>query len=429
MAKLLITPYRIGFITGHYYLDECQISRLRQILNYHNNNKAVSEYEMHFARLIGPGYGVSFAAGRMAFFALLKILNIGQGDEVILTGFTCSVMPNAVWRVGATPIFADIDIETFGSDVSSIESKITPRTKLIVAQHSFGIPCKIKDIVKLGKEKGIFVVEDCAITLDSSFEGTKVGNWADAAIFSTDHTKPINTLIGGLFYTKDKMLYEKIKAYEEGLPNFTLSHQKRLFMQFMYERRNLTPLNYPRSILKSKIKRAIKYCCPAKDETTFLEADYQKQPSSCASYPYPAKMPSFLAQLGLFELQRWEHEKKRRINLLREYINIAMCSDSSIFLPKTYFNTNAEITPLRFVFRHPNSKKLEKKMARFIDVNGAWFRVPIVSCADGPESLGYSYGSCPVSEAAGDSIMNWPCNVPIGWEPKVLNLFRDFINS
>ncbi|MCK4823809.1 DegT/DnrJ/EryC1/StrS family aminotransferase, partial [bacterium] len=59
--------------------------------------------------LFGSGFGISFATGRMAFSSLLKALNIGTGDEVVLPGFTCSVMPNAVWRTGATPVFADID--------------------------------------------------------------------------------------------------------------------------------------------------------------------------------------------------------------------------------------------------------------------------------------------------------------------------------
>jgi dTDP-4-amino-4,6-dideoxygalactose transaminase len=137
------------------------------VLNSRDGEDVVREYENQLAALIGPGRGVSFAAGRMAFYAVLKALGVGSNDEVILPGFTCSVMPNAVWRTGARPVFADIEAETFGSCASGIAAKITSRTKAVVAQHSFGIPCNIPEIVELCRKRGLALIEDCAITLDS----------------------------------------------------------------------------------------------------------------------------------------------------------------------------------------------------------------------------------------------------------------------
>ena len=147
----------------------------------------------------------------MGFFALMQIRGIGKGDEVILQGHTCSVMPNAVWRTGATPIYADIDSNTFGSSAIEIDKVITPQTKMIVAQHSFGIPCDIEPIVDLARSKGIFLLEDCAITLGSKLKGIQVGNFGDAALFSIDHSKPLNAFTGGLIYTRKNELYEKLK--------------------------------------------------------------------------------------------------------------------------------------------------------------------------------------------------------------------------
>src|SRR3990170_5318030 len=245
--KLLTLPYQIGFVVGHSHLTNEQIFKIRQVLNSYNTEETVNDYEQRFAELIGTGYGISFAAGRMAFYMLMKALEIGKDDEVILLGFTCSVIPNAVLRIGASPVFADIDCETFGSDANSIEGRITSKTKLIVAQHSFGIPCKIKKIVEIAKKYNIFLVEDCAIAFDSAVNGIKVGNWGDAAIFSTDHTKPLNTLIGGFLYTKNKLLYEKVKRTSVDLPHLGKSHQERLFKQFIHERINYIPEHYPRS--------------------------------------------------------------------------------------------------------------------------------------------------------------------------------------
>ena len=235
LLKLLRLPFKIGFVQGHSYLTHQQIIYIQHALHSENNKEIVRDYEQRMSNHIGSGQGISFASGRMAFYAILKNMNIGKGDEVILPAFTCSVMPNAIWRSGATPVFADIDPETFGSDADGIKKKITPRTKAIVAQHSFGIPCNINEIIDLAEKYGIYVIEDCAITFDSTINGIKVGNLGDAAIFSTDHSKPINTIIGGFFYSKNKSLYEKVKVFASELPQLDNRHQKRLYDQFLFE--------------------------------------------------------------------------------------------------------------------------------------------------------------------------------------------------
>lgn len=429
LLKLLTLPYQIGFVQGHSHLTEQQVLQIKQVLDSNNSDDIIRHYEQRMAALIGKGYGISYAAGRMAFFTILKVLNIGVGDEVILPGFTCSVMPNAVWRAGATPIFSDINLETLGSDAKGIEKRITSRTKLVVAQHSFGIPCNIGEIVELCEKKGIFVLEDCAIALDSSIDGVGVGNWGNAAIFSTDHTKPINTIIGGLFYTKDKSLYENAKQISLKMNRLNLDHQKRLFNQFISERRSFIPSNYPRSIFINRIQTKLRSLGFMNHPLTFLEDDYNRNIPLNQNYPYPSKMPSFLAQLGLFEIDRWSEEKQRRKNLLKQYLNIMAQSKFNGLLPEAYHNPDMEIVPLRFVFRHPDSGKLLKRMARFVDVNWTWFREPVVCCPDGPESLGYSFGSCQVAEKACREIINWPCALPENWDSKTIDIFRNIVND
>ena len=115
---------------------------LRLIENQVSSNKSdVGEFfESKFSKLIGDGESVCFGAGRMGFYALMEVLEIGEGDEVVLQAATCSVMANAILRKGATPIYADIDPNTYGSCVDAIERVLTERTRMIVAQHSFGIP-------------------------------------------------------------------------------------------------------------------------------------------------------------------------------------------------------------------------------------------------------------------------------------------------
>ena len=425
LFKTVTLPYQIGFVQGHSYISEKEVLRIKQVLNFDDSDEIAIEYEQRMTSLIGLGFGVSFAAGRMAFYSLLKALNIGLGDEVLLPGFTCSVMPNAVWRTGATPVFADIDKDAFGSDAGEIEKRITSHTKLIVAQHSFGIPCNIPAIVAIGKKYGIFVMEDSAIALDSAIDGIKVGNWGDAAIFSTDHSKPLNTLIGGFFYTKDKGFYKKIKNYSDKLPDLNNVHQQRLFKQFLFERKNYTPERYPRSIIINHAKALKRKLSFRQKQFVFLEADYTKQPSSAdSSYPYPAKLPPFLAQLGLYELDRWKSEKTKRKVLLNGYLKIARQSGLTEYLPKAYTDSKSEIVPLRFVFEHPQADMLMKKMDKYVDVGWTWFCQPIICCPDGPESLGYVSGSCIRGETVGENIINWPCVLPERWHDKMLRIFE-----
>lgn len=425
--KSFKTLPKIGFVWGHSHLTHDQVLKIKEILNSGANDTVVGEYEQRFAELTGSGYGISFAAGRMAFYTVMKALGIGRGDEVILPGFTCSVMPNAVLRIGATPVFADIGRETFGSKAEEIEKKITSRTRLIVAQHSFGIPCNIRPIVELGKKRNIFVLEDCAITLDSSVDQIKAGDWADAAIFSTDHSKPLNTLIGGFFYTKSRPLYEKVKQISTALPHLDIAHQKRLYEQLIFERKFCTSRYYPLSYFLSYIKALKKRLNLAPD--AFLNDDRSRPASAVSNYPYPAKLPSFLAQLGLFELERWSGEKQRRKNLLGRYLGIMQKSRFKGYVPKVYSETNMDIVPLRFVFECPGSEKLLEKMAKFIDINLIWFRSPIICCKEGPESLEYKRGSCPTSEKVGLDIINWPCALPEECEQGVLKFFKDECES
>lgn len=422
----LTRPYKIGFVQGHSYLSDNQISKIRDILNTDNCDGIVSKYEQQFSALIGDGYAISFAAGRMAFYSLMKALGIGSGDEVILPGFTCSVMPNAVFRVGAKPVFADIDEDSFGSGVEDIKKKITVKTKLIVVQHSFGIPCDIQPIVDLGKKSGIFVVEDCAITLDSSVNGLKVGNWGDAAIFSTDHSKPINTLIGGLLYTKDESIHKKMKNLSVRIPQLDNDRQKRLFKRFLFEQKYYIPENYQKGVFLTHLY-SVKKKLKLDSKSTFLDADYSKHSSGDRKYPYPAKMPPFLAQLGLFELERWSNEKQRRKDLLKKYLEIMQESGFGKTLPKVYLNPDVDIVPLRFVFTYQNAKELLNKMTAFIDINWIWFRTPVICCPDGPESVGYEFGSCPVSEKIGANIINLPCVVPENWDSTIINVFKKVI--
>lgn len=430
LLRLLKSPYLIGFYRGHIHLSDAQVNNIQVLLTSNDielKTQIVKHYERQFADLVGNGYCHSFASGRMAFFSLMQSLGIGPGDEVIIPGFTCSVVPNAIFRTGAKPVYSDIDTDTLGSDASAIERCITPQTKMIVAQHSFGIPCNIDEIADLAKSKGIFLVEDSALALDSRIHGKSVGTWGDAAFFSTDHSKPLNTIIGGLLFTPHKDIFEDVKQTIRNLPDLSQNHQKNLYRRFRYERKNYIPSRYPRSIILETLLYSISRSFGK--PPVFLESDYTAQSSGSSAYPYPAKMPAFLAQLGLFEIDRWASEKRKRKALLHDYLNCSEIAQDKIQIPNAYYEKEKEIVPLRFIFRSPKASALRKKFADYIDVKGTWFLDPVVCCLNGPQVMGYNNDSCVNSERVCSDILNMPCVLPEGWDNRAVSIFHDILSG
>ena len=394
-----------GFIRGHSYLSVSDIECLKKLVDTQDSS-IVEEFEKSFSLLIGKGSSVSFATGRMGFYALLKLLNVGKGDEVIILGHTCSVMPNAVFRSGAKPIYSDIDPETLGSSAEEIKKVITSNTKLVVAQHSFGIPCRIKAIAKICKKEGIFLLEDCALTLGSKISEVTVGNFGDAALFSTDHSKPLNTITGGLIYSQDKKIFKSLKNIQKESKSLSKEVKFAIWKNFIEEIKYCNPDNYGKSFL---IKALLNFFFKNySSEKEFLNEDFGRTPSK--SYPYPARLPSFLASLGLKEIERWDEDKKRKKELLSKYLNLMEALNLIKMVPKAYFSKEMDIIPLRFVILHPEAHKLRKVLDSYIPTNWFWFTQPVQECESGdPKDLGYSIGSCKNSEKVNELVINLPC--------------------
>ena len=414
-----LTSPLFGFIQGHAYLTQLDLVRIQSLIG-ESGRAEVAEFESQFAAIVGDGHAVSYAAGRMGFYSLMKILGIGPGDEVILLGSTCSVMVNAILRAKAMPVFSDIDPDTFGSSAETIQKCITPRTRMIVAQHSFGIPCDIEPIVELSRAHGIFLLEDCAISLGSTFNGIQVGNFGDAALFSSDHSKPINTLTGGMMYTRDSALLHKLRDDHKTAPELPLDKQRALWNRLLIERQYCNPLQYGRMRtvdLLAAIKKRLFNLPPP-----FLHEDLQASPSR--SYPYPARLPAFLAEVGLYEIQRWPQIVNDRKEALSELIKLAQNSRIRKYLPKVYFDPQLNIVPLRFAWSQPNGESMRKKLSRFVHVSSTWFMQPIIATHDPLERFGYIRGACPLSERSGEGMVNLPCNLSRADSKHLVELFH-----
>jgi dTDP-4-amino-4,6-dideoxygalactose transaminase len=404
------------FAQGHSYLTNDEIQDIEHVL--HNPNLAegiIKKYEYDFAKLVGKGQACSFATGRMAFYSVMKSLKIGTGDEVILLGFTCAVMANAVLKRGATPIYSDIDPETMGSSPESIVGLISKDTKMIVAQHSFGIPCRIDEISIIAKDKGIFLLEDCALSLSSKRNGISVGNWGDAAIFSTDNTKPLNTHLGGMLYSNNQELYNRILEIRNASDSIPYDYQIGMFNDFIFNKKYLNPKNYKRVLLIRFLEKFKKLINKQVKKNYNFEEDFETSSEASLSYPYPAKLPGFLAVLGLIEVSRWGQVLRSRKETLNEYLTIIVNTKYKKYIPKVYFDNTLEIVPLRMILvPESNKKELNDRIKKYIDIYSFWFKEPIIGTSNDLELLNYRYSSCKISERIGKTIIN----IPIAFDDK-----------
>ena len=401
--KYFLKEY-FGFVLGHQYIKDKQIKKIKTLVGK-TNQKIILNFETLFANIVGDGDCISYASARMGFYEIMNFLDIKKGDEIIILGATCSVMINAIKRKGAIPKYSDIDIKTLGSDYLSIENLISKKTKIIITQHSFGIPCDIEPIVNIAKQKNIFLLEDCALTLGSSYKNLKVGNFGDAAIFSTDHSKPINTLTGGLVYSNKKKIIKSLRSKHVLLNDLSQKKQKALWNQFLFERKIRNPKNEGKIFLLNSINnQLVKYFHKIEP---FLTEDFSI--SSKNSYPYPSKMPTFLAAIGIMELKNWPIKKKQRIKNLNKLKSLFR--ELSIEIPESYHNNKLEIIPLRFVWENKNNNLLLKKIDEKIDTTGFWFTKPIIATDQPLEKFDYQKGMSPLSESLGERIVNIPCNL------------------
>ena len=145
----------------------------------------------------GKGYYL-LGSARSGIYSLLKCLNLPEDCEVLITGFTCDVVANAVIQSGCKPLYVDINSETFGMDPGSLQKKITKNSKVIIIQHTFGIPAKLDELLAIANEYSLYVIEDCALSLDSYYKDKLTGNYGDAAVFTFELSKTITANHGGL---------------------------------------------------------------------------------------------------------------------------------------------------------------------------------------------------------------------------------------
>jgi len=172
----------------------------------------VKELEQKIAKRLDVTEAIAVANGTDALILTLEAFGITKGDEVITTPFTFFASAEAISRVGAVPVFADIDPATYNIDPNEIEKRITSSTKAIIPVHLFGQPADMDKINQIAKKHGLYVIEDACQAFGASYKNKEVGSLGDAACFSFFPTKNLGTMgDGGIITTSNTEIADKIR--------------------------------------------------------------------------------------------------------------------------------------------------------------------------------------------------------------------------
>ncbi|MDR2401615.1 MAG: DegT/DnrJ/EryC1/StrS family aminotransferase [Deferribacteraceae bacterium] len=180
------------------------------------NGPRVREFENKAAQYLGVKHAIGVANGTDAIFLALLAAGVKPGDEVITTANTFFATVESTVRIGAVPVFADIDENTLNLDPARIEENITEKTRAIIPVHLFGLPCKMDEFTEIASKHDLAVIEDCAQAFGAEYNAKKTGSFGTAATFSFYPTKNLGGYgDGGLVATNNDKVAENVRMLKE----------------------------------------------------------------------------------------------------------------------------------------------------------------------------------------------------------------------
>lgn len=174
------------------------------------------EFEKEFAAWVGCSHAIALGNGTLALDLALKAVNVGTGDEVITTPRTFLASASSIVSVGASPVFADVDLNSQAITATSIEAALTERTKAVIVVHLAGMPAEMDAIMALSEKHGFYVIEDCAQAHGAKYKGRSVGTIGHVGAWSFCQDKIMTTGgEGGMVTTNDKALWSTMWSYKD----------------------------------------------------------------------------------------------------------------------------------------------------------------------------------------------------------------------
>lgn len=337
--------------------------------------------------------------GRVALYTILKAIGVKPGDEVLLPGFTCVVVPNAIIYTGAKPVYVDISAGDYNMDINKLKKSITSKTKAILCQNTFGLSANVEEIIDIAKKNNLFTIEDCTHGFGGLYNGRPNGSYCDAAFFSTQWNKPFSTGIGGFAVINNKELLDKLHSLdsEKIKPDF----KDKVILSFLIFFRKYFINDHTQIFLVNLFRILSKYNIVV-GSNQGIELSSTKMPEG-----YQKDISSVQLSAGIKNIK-----KLPALNRLRK-INAASYSE---FLRKNNRNYVPESQFKNHLFlKYPLLAKDRDKFFRLAKksgiVLGDWFLSPLHPVQHDLEKWGFEEKSCPIAVEIAAKIVNLPTDI------------------
>jgi len=368
-------------------IGELERSYVEEVLaNQFRSSKGavfMTRLERAFADRFGSRFGVSFVNGTATMHAALEAAGIGAGDEVIVPPLTMSSTSLAVIHANATPVFADVDPDTWVIDTDSILANITPRTKAIITVALYGLSPQMAPIMEIAKKYGLLVIEDNAEAFLSYCDGRLAGTIGHCGSFSFQSSKHMTSGEGGMIITDDESLAIRIRK-AAGLGYTTLGAKKA-------------------RITKEEIQ-----------SPTFERHDYP-------GWNY--RMPELCCAVALAQLERLDDLVRVRLDASAGFLRAIEASGTNLLVPQ-YVPNNCVSSQWTLVCKLDISRVSWKDFrGRFLEKGGhqfyaAWqlsyleplFREALFGARNQFIHRKYSRGLCPVAESLQPCLVQFKTN-------------------
>ncbi|MFH1401945.1 MAG: aminotransferase class I/II-fold pyridoxal phosphate-dependent enzyme [Parcubacteria group bacterium] len=376
------------------------------------NSGQVVDLENEFINYLGVKYAISFNSGRSSLMAILNSLNLEKGSEILLQAFTCNAVPNPVIWSGLKPIYVDASEQTFNIDAEDLRKKITPRSKAVIVQHTFGLPAEMDEIQKICQENNLILIEDCAHSFGAEYQDKKVGTLGKVSFFSFSRDKVISSVYGGMVATNDDQLAKKIKEYQERIdfPSYFWIKQQLLHPVLM------NWLVLPTYSIFGKYLLVLFQWLHILSKAVHWKEKRGRKPGY-----FPKRMPNALAALALNQFKKLERFNNHRKEIAYFYRKELL--ETSFGL-----SADSEQIYLRFAIKHPRAHEIIKFAWKNNLLIGDWYTSPIAPCDTRIEKMQYMPGSCPVAEKLTKITLNLPThiNISIKEAKKIIKFIKKY---
>mgnify|MGYP002631733735 CR=1 FL=1 len=341
-----------------------------------------------------------FFKARVALHALLEAAGIGAGDQVLLPGYTCVVVPNAVLYRGAEPIYIDIDPRTFNIDITLLEKEAgirwdPSRARAIIAQHTYGLPADMTSLRRIADRYGLLLIEDACHCLGSTIEGMPVGSHGDATFFSSQWSKPITTGLGGWAVVRNQALASELESVTRSYKRPSLFESIQLQLQYLAYR----VLYRPRLFWQIQAAyRSLGRLGLAIGSSSGVELDCRIPSDYCKLM---GSIQESTLRRNLARADRDIAARRRNAQLIETMLETRGLSRMTV-------PTGMDPVWLRYPVRVGNKTELLHAARKNRIELGDWFRSPVHPNDSAWDLAGYTAGDCPAAEAAAREVVNLP---------------------